>query len=151
CGGPTRLRRRRTVGHHHAQRPDLVRWSAGDQQGRRVWVNLVRANKHRWSKYNRGLIPDDIVEFRTVDERTFTLMLDRAHNPDWFTANQLSTSRCPVPRSRCDCPSWVTGRWPWAPPAWCRPPRYPARGAVPVVWSGPGVHARWSAPGASAQ
>jgi peptide/nickel transport system substrate-binding protein len=65
------------------------------------WVNLVRANKDRWSKYNRGLIPDDIVEFRTVDERTFTLVLDRAHNPSWFTANQL-TRITPMPQHAWD-------------------------------------------------
>jgi peptide/nickel transport system substrate-binding protein len=75
-------------------------WSDGTPVTTRdveFWVNLVRADKNRWSKYSSGLIPDDIVAFRTVDSHTFTLELDKAYNPDWFTANQL-TRITPMPR-----------------------------------------------------
>jgi peptide/nickel transport system substrate-binding protein len=68
-------------------------WSTGAPLTSRdveLWVNLVRANKERWSRYSSGLLPDNIAAFHTVDERTFTLELRTAYNPDWFTANQLS-------------------------------------------------------------
>jgi len=65
------------------------------------WVNLARANKDQWSRYSSGLIPDNIVAFRTVDPRTFTLELSTAYNPDWFTANQLARI-VPMPQASWD-------------------------------------------------
>ena len=68
-------------------------WSTGEPVTTRdveFWLNLARAGKDNWGKYSKGLIPDSITGFRAVDARTFTLTLDKAYNPDWFTANQLS-------------------------------------------------------------
>jgi peptide/nickel transport system substrate-binding protein len=79
-------------------------WSTGDPLTSRdveLWVNLLRANKDRWSRYSTGLIPDNIAAFRTVDDHTFTLELDRAYNPDWFTANQLARI-VPMPQRSWD-------------------------------------------------
>jgi len=75
-------------------------WSDGNPLTSRdveFWVNLARANKQSWAKYTSGLIPDNIVAFRALDEHSFTLQLDRPYNPDWFTANQL-TSITPLPQ-----------------------------------------------------
>ncbi|WP_020657455.1 peptide ABC transporter substrate-binding protein [Amycolatopsis benzoatilytica] len=68
-------------------------WSTGEQVTTRdveFWLNLARAGKDNWGKYSKGLIPDSITGFHAADARTFTLTLDKAYNPDWFTANQLS-------------------------------------------------------------
>ncbi|WP_163506695.1 peptide ABC transporter substrate-binding protein [Fodinicola acaciae] len=76
-------------------------WSNGQRLSTRdveFWLNLVRANKSEWAAYTEGLMPDDIVGFHAVDDRTFTLTLDKTYNPDWFTANQL-TLITPLPHS----------------------------------------------------
>ncbi|HEY0579050.1 MAG TPA: peptide ABC transporter substrate-binding protein [Pseudonocardia sp.] len=75
-------------------------WSDGNPLTSRdveFWVNLARANKQSWAMYSSGLIPDNIVSFQALDEHSFTLHLDRAYNPDWFTANQL-TRITPMPQ-----------------------------------------------------
>ncbi|HEX4250684.1 MAG TPA: peptide ABC transporter substrate-binding protein [Pseudonocardia sp.] len=79
-------------------------WSTGEPLTSRdveLWFNLMRADKDQWSRYTAGLIPDNIVAFRTVDERTFTLELSTAYNPDWFTANQLARI-VPMPQRSWD-------------------------------------------------
>ncbi|WP_116198510.1 peptide ABC transporter substrate-binding protein [Amycolatopsis circi] len=68
-------------------------WATGEPLTSRdveFWLNLARAGKDNWGKYSKGLIPDSITGFHAVDDRTFTFTLDKAYNPDWFTANQLS-------------------------------------------------------------
>jgi peptide/nickel transport system substrate-binding protein len=68
-------------------------WSDGTRMTTRdveFWLNLARAGKDEWGKYAKGLIPDSVTGFHAVDDRTFALTLDKAYNPDWFTANQLS-------------------------------------------------------------
>jgi peptide/nickel transport system substrate-binding protein len=42
-------------------------------------------------------MPDDVTDFRIVDDHTFTLTLDKTYNPGWFTANQLALIT-PLPR-----------------------------------------------------
>jgi peptide/nickel transport system substrate-binding protein len=79
-------------------------WSTGDPVTSRdveFWLNLVRAGKDNWGKYSEGLMPDNIKAFHAVDEHTFTLTLDKAYNPDWFTANQLSLV-VPMPQRAWD-------------------------------------------------
>jgi peptide/nickel transport system substrate-binding protein len=79
-------------------------WSTGDPVTSRdveFWLNLVRAGKDNWGKYSEGLLPDNIKAFHAVDDRTFTLTLDKAYNPDWFTANQLSLV-VPMPQRAWD-------------------------------------------------
>lgn len=76
-------------------------WSNGQPLTTRdveFWLNLVRANKDEWGAYSEGLMPDDITAFHAVDDRTFTLTLDKTYNPDWFTANQLTLIN-PLPHS----------------------------------------------------
>ncbi|WFB07265.1 peptide ABC transporter substrate-binding protein [Streptomyces sp. LX-29] len=61
------------------------------------WFELIKANKEEWGGYARGLLPDNVRRFETLDDRTVRLRLDRAYNPVWFTANQLQ-SITPLPR-----------------------------------------------------
>ncbi|MEV6605236.1 peptide ABC transporter substrate-binding protein [Kutzneria sp. NPDC051319] len=75
-------------------------WSDGTpltSQDVQFWFDLVRAAKDDWGAYSKGLIPDDVTDFRIVDDHTFTLTLDKTYNPGWFTANQLALIT-PLPR-----------------------------------------------------
>ncbi|MBB4688946.1 peptide ABC transporter substrate-binding protein [Amycolatopsis jiangsuensis] len=79
-------------------------WSTGDPVTSRdveFWLNVLRAGKDDWGKYSAGLLPDNVKAFHAVDERTFTLTLDKAYNRDWFTANQLSLV-VPMPQKSWD-------------------------------------------------
>ncbi|WP_310719826.1 peptide ABC transporter substrate-binding protein [Streptomyces lydicus] len=67
-------------------------WSDGTPVTTRdvkFWFDLIKDNKREWAGYSPKLMPDDVKEFETVDDRTFRLRLDRAYNPTWFTANEL--------------------------------------------------------------
>ncbi|MGW4392855.1 peptide ABC transporter substrate-binding protein [Streptomyces sp. NPDC004685] len=73
-----------------------VKWSDGKPVTARdleFWFNLVKANKADWGSYSVGTMPDDVKRFEVVDDHTVRLHLDRAYNPDWFTANQLTLMR----------------------------------------------------------
>lgn len=73
-----------------------VKWSDGKPVTSRdleFWFNLVKANKADWGSYSVGTMPDNVKRFEVVDDRTVRLHLDRAYNPDWFTANQLTLMR----------------------------------------------------------
>ncbi|MGW2082093.1 peptide ABC transporter substrate-binding protein [Streptomyces sp. NPDC001939] len=73
-----------------------VKWSDGKPVTSRdleFWFNLVKANKADWGSYSVGTMPDDVKRFEVVDDHTVRLHLDRAYNPDWFTANQLTLMR----------------------------------------------------------
>lgn len=79
-------------------------WADGKKLSTRdveFWFNLVRANKTKWGGYAKGRLPDNIVEFKAQDDKTFTFTLDRAYSPDWFTANQLTNVR-PMPQAAWD-------------------------------------------------
>lgn len=70
-----------------------VRWSNGKNVTSRdvaFWFNLIKANKKDWGNYSVGTMPDNVSRFESLDRYTFRLHLDRAYNPDWFTANQLT-------------------------------------------------------------
>ncbi|QKW06104.1 peptide ABC transporter substrate-binding protein [Streptomyces sp. NA04227] len=73
-----------------------VRWSDGRPVTARdveFWFNLVKANKASWGAYSVGVMPDNVTRFETLDAHTVRLHLNRAYNPDWFTANQLTLMR----------------------------------------------------------
>ncbi|MEU8822945.1 peptide ABC transporter substrate-binding protein [Streptomyces sp. NPDC048636] len=79
-------------------------WSDGTAVTTRdvkFWFDLIQHNKAEWGGYSPGLLPDNIKRFRTVDDHTFQLRLDRAYNPAWFTANQLLYFT-PLPRHAWD-------------------------------------------------
>ncbi|BDM71020.1 hypothetical protein HEK616_45070 [Streptomyces nigrescens] len=68
------------------------RWSDGRPVTTRdvkFWFDLIKANKQEWAGYSPKLMPDDVKEFKVLDDHTFRLRLDRAYNPVWFTANEL--------------------------------------------------------------
>ena len=68
-------------------------WSDGKPVTSRDFTflfNLLKANKKSWAAYLPGDIPDNVKQVKVVDDRTFTLVLDRAYSPIWFTGNQLS-------------------------------------------------------------
>ncbi|MFJ9173343.1 peptide ABC transporter substrate-binding protein [Streptomyces sp. NPDC102360] len=73
-----------------------VKWSDGTEVTSRdleFAFNLIKANKADWGGYSVGAFPDNVKKFEVVDDHTARLRLDRAYNPDWFTANQLSRMR----------------------------------------------------------
>ncbi|MFC4499371.1 MULTISPECIES: peptide ABC transporter substrate-binding protein [Streptomyces] len=56
----------------------------------KFWFDLIKANKTEWAGYNPGKAPDNWTSFKTVDDRHFTLTFDKAYNPQWMLANELS-------------------------------------------------------------
>ncbi|MEV5705562.1 peptide ABC transporter substrate-binding protein [Actinoallomurus sp. NPDC052274] len=79
-------------------------WANGQKVTTRdveFWFNLAKANKDQWGNYSKGDLPDNVAKFTTVDDKTFKLDLNKAYNPDWFTANQL-TYVTPMPQSAWD-------------------------------------------------
>jgi peptide/nickel transport system substrate-binding protein len=74
-----------TLGNSH--------WSDGKPVTSRdveFWFNLVKANKAQWANYNAGQAPDNWTSFKTVDSTHFTITFDKAYNPQWMLANELS-------------------------------------------------------------
>jgi peptide/nickel transport system substrate-binding protein len=68
-------------------------WSDGKPVTSRdveFWYNIVKADKAQWANYSQGQAPDDWTSLRTVDARHFTITFDKAYNPQWMLANQLS-------------------------------------------------------------
>ncbi|MFM9442389.1 peptide ABC transporter substrate-binding protein [Streptomyces acidiscabies] len=61
------------------------------------WFDLIKANKAQWAGYNPGKAPDNWTSFKTVDARHFTIAFDKAYNPQWMLANELSAIN-PLPR-----------------------------------------------------
>ncbi|MFC0116151.1 peptide ABC transporter substrate-binding protein [Kibdelosporangium aridum] len=83
---------------------DNLTWADGSKLTTRdveFWYNLVKYNKTEWGGYAKGRMPDNMVEFKTIDEKTFQFILDKPYNPDWFTANQLVNVR-PMPQKVFD-------------------------------------------------
>ncbi|WP_405990142.1 peptide ABC transporter substrate-binding protein [Streptomyces sp. NBC_00986] len=56
----------------------------------KFWFDLIKANKSQWAGYNPGKAPDNWTSFKTVDTRHFTITFDKAYNPQWMLANELS-------------------------------------------------------------
>jgi peptide/nickel transport system substrate-binding protein len=67
----------------------------------RFWFDLVKANKTQWAGYNPGKAPDNWTSFRIQDDRHFTITFDRAYNPQWMLANELSSIN-PLPEHAWD-------------------------------------------------
>ena len=68
-------------------------WSDGEAITSRdvgFWFNLIKANKDQWGSYSEGKAPDNWTSFEAVDDTHFTITFDKAYNPDWMLANQLS-------------------------------------------------------------
>src|SRR5262249_56317977 len=76
------------------------KWSDGKPVTSRdftFFLNLLKANKKSWAAYLPGDLPDNVKSVKIVSQRTFTLNLDRAYSPTWFTGNQLSQIM-PIPQ-----------------------------------------------------
>jgi len=56
----------------------------------KFWFDLIKANKSQWAGYNPGKAPDNWTAFKTVDASHFTITFDKAYNPQWMLANELS-------------------------------------------------------------
>lgn len=79
-------------------------WSDGEAITTRdieFWWRLVNANKDEWASYRKGSIPDNITEFKVIDEKTFSLTTDKVYSPAWFIGNQLS-KLVPIPKHAWD-------------------------------------------------
>ncbi|MER5936246.1 peptide ABC transporter substrate-binding protein [Streptomyces sp. NPDC001928] len=61
------------------------------------WFDLIKANKTEWAGYNPGQAPDNWTSFKSEDDRHFTITFDKAYNPQWMLANELS-SITPLPQ-----------------------------------------------------
>ncbi|WP_328421971.1 peptide ABC transporter substrate-binding protein [Streptomyces sp. NBC_00443] len=67
----------------------------------RFWFDLIKANKTEWAGYNPGQAPDNWTSFKAEDDRHFTITFDKAYNPQWMLANELS-SITPLPQHTWD-------------------------------------------------
>ncbi len=68
-------------------------WSDGEKITTRdieFWWNLVTNNKDKWASYRKGSFPDNISEFKVIDEKTFSLTTTQKYSPNWFVDNQLN-------------------------------------------------------------
>ncbi|XUL91917.1 peptide ABC transporter substrate-binding protein [Streptomyces galilaeus] len=63
----------------------------------KFWFDLIKANKSQWAGYNPGKAPDNWTSFKTVDAHHFTITFDKAYNPQWMLANELSSIN-PLPQ-----------------------------------------------------
>src|SRR5262245_5814692 len=80
------------------------KWSDGQPVTSRdftLLLNLLKANKKNWAAYLPGDLPDNVKAVQVVGARRFTLVLDRAYSPIWFTGNQLS-QLMPIPQHAWD-------------------------------------------------
>jgi peptide/nickel transport system substrate-binding protein len=67
----------------------------------RFWFDLIKANKTQWAGYNPGKAPDNWTSFTIQDDRHVTIAFDRAYNPQWMLANELSSIN-PLPEHAWD-------------------------------------------------
>src|SRR5215468_3436804 len=91
------------------------KWSDGKPVTARDFtflLNLLKANKKNWAAYLPGDVPDNVKKVIVSSQRTFTLVLDRAYSPVWFTGNQLS-QLMPIPQHVWDkkSSSGPVGNW----------------------------------------
>jgi peptide/nickel transport system substrate-binding protein len=74
------------------------------------WFDLIKANKAEWAGYTPGQAPDAWTSFKSVDDRHFTITFDRAYNPQWMLANELSEIT-PLPQHAWDKGGDATQVW----------------------------------------
>ncbi|MBF9072700.1 peptide ABC transporter substrate-binding protein [Streptacidiphilus fuscans] len=85
-----------TLGNRH--------WSDGTPITSRdveFWFDLIKANKAQWANYNAGKAPDNWTGFTAIDAQHFTITFDKAYNPQWMLANELSMIT-PLPQHAWD-------------------------------------------------
>lgn len=76
------------------------KWSDGEEITTRdveFWWNILNANKEEWSGYRKGNFPDNIAEFKIIDDHTVSFTTTEVFNPGWFVDNQLGSVR-PLPQ-----------------------------------------------------
>lgn len=70
-----------------------AKWSDGTPLTTRdveFWWNLVTNNKDKWASYRQGSFPDNVTEFKVIDEHTFSMTTNQKLAPGWFVGNQLN-------------------------------------------------------------
>lgn len=70
-----------------------LKWSDGSPITTRdveFWWNLVTNNKDKWASYRKGGIPDNVTEFKVIDEKKFSVTTDKAFSPGWYVGNQMN-------------------------------------------------------------
>lgn len=70
-----------------------MKWSDGKPITTRdieFWWNLVNANKDKWASYRKGGMPDNVTEFKVIDEKKFSITTDKVYAPGWFIGNQMN-------------------------------------------------------------
>ncbi|MEW6875257.1 peptide ABC transporter substrate-binding protein [Trueperella pyogenes] len=60
------------------------------------WYQLVKNNTSEWASYRKGGFPDNVTEFKIVDDKTFTITTTEKFSGGYFVGNQLNTIR-PMP------------------------------------------------------
>lgn len=88
-------------------------WSDGEpitSADVKFWFDLIKANRSEWAGYNPGKAPDNWTSFKTVDARHFTITFDKAYNPQWMLANELSAIN-PLPQHVWDKPGDAKQDW----------------------------------------
>ncbi|WP_405868264.1 peptide ABC transporter substrate-binding protein [Streptomyces sp. NBC_00005] len=76
----------------------------------KFWFDLIKANKSQWAGYNPGKAPDNWTSFKTDDDRHFTITFDKAYNPQWMLANELSLIN-PLPQHAWDKAGSPNAAW----------------------------------------
>ncbi|OKL53361.1 peptide ABC transporter substrate-binding protein [Bowdeniella nasicola] len=74
-------------------------WSDGKPLTTRdveFWYNLIKHNKKNWASYREGGFPDNVAEFKVVDDKTVTVTTTEPYAPGYFIGNQLN-SIVPMP------------------------------------------------------
>lgn len=75
-------------------------WSDGTPMTTRdveFWYNLVRFNGEKTGGYTAGMMPENVTEFKKVDDKTFSLTMDKVYNQEFLLGNQL-TMMVPMPQ-----------------------------------------------------
>lgn len=70
-----------------------AKWSDGKEITTRdveFWWNLIVHNKDKWASYRKGAFPDNVTEFKIIDDKTFSITSEQAFAPGWFVGNQLN-------------------------------------------------------------
>ena len=80
------------------------KWSDGKPITSRdvqFWFNLIKADKKDWGNYDEGYAPDDWTKLTVIDSTHFKIDFDKAYNPEWMLADQLSLIT-PLPQHAWD-------------------------------------------------
>ncbi len=76
-----------------------LKWSDGEPITTRdveFWYNLIKNNKEEWASYREGGFPDNVAEFKVIDEKTLSFTTTEVFAPGYFVGNQLN-SIVPMP------------------------------------------------------